>query len=265
MSTNDLGPEAALAELRRQLEDKRNSMGLSRTQLAQKANVSRGTVNNIVAGPVPREETVTLLAEALGLDPGRLLALRAIALGQAPAPVGPRIPGQPGDRLLALFQAGSAIGIAVTLQTTEAGRFEEFLGALRVIGLEKSETAPLREIRTRLEQADEPDPTILPLLSHVLDEVIDLVNERTPRAEFRWFELGKLLQGIAFYAAAAWPSAPNVEGARTELFYLSDTVHMPEELRNEVKGYCRTKLPTAARMEMFEEAERLSRAFHAIL
>ncbi|MGW1895748.1 hypothetical protein ACWCP6_36700 [Streptomyces sp. NPDC002004] len=99
----------------------------------------------------------------------------------------------------------------------------------------------------------------------MLNEVIALIEERTSRAEFRWLLLGKLQQGIAFHAAAEWPSAPDIEGARTELFYLSDAVDIPEELRAVVKGYCQVKLPTVERMEMFEEAERLSRAFHAIL
>ena len=100
----------------------------------------------------------------------------------------------------------------------------------------------------------------------MLDEVITLVEKRTSRAEFRWFLFGKLLHGIAFVAAAEWPSAPgDVEGARTELFYLSDAVDMPEGLRAEVKGYCRVELPTVEQMEIFGEAERLSRAFRAIL
>ncbi|MGN9821766.1 hypothetical protein ACTMUQ_41520 [Streptomyces sp. SD11] len=49
------------------------------------------------------------------------------------------------------FQAGSAVGNAVTLQPTASGRFEEFLEALRAIGLEEAEIAPLRKIRPQLE------------------------------------------------------------------------------------------------------------------
>ncbi|MFF7633075.1 helix-turn-helix domain-containing protein [Kitasatospora sp. NPDC008050] len=265
MSTKNLGPEEALVELRRQLDDKRAGMGLDKTQLARRAEVSRGTIHNVFAGPVPRAETVTALARALGLDTGVLLNLRRIAVGEAPAPAGPGVLGPAENRLLALFRAGCAIGSAVALQLSGSGPFAEFLDALRLIGLEEAETAPLCEIRTRLEQADEAGLVVLTAYSGMLDEVIGLVEERTSRAEFRWFLVGKLLQGIAFVAAAEWPSAPEIEGARTELFYLSDAVDMPEGLRAEVKGYCRVELPTAERMEMFGEAERLSRAFHAIL
>ncbi|GAA1404157.1 hypothetical protein GCM10009639_49810 [Kitasatospora putterlickiae] len=40
---------------------------------------------------------------------------------------------------------------------------------------------------------------------------------------------------------------------------------MPDGLRAEVRGYCRIELPTVEQMDVFREAERLSRAFHAIL
>ncbi|MFD8781016.1 helix-turn-helix domain-containing protein [Kitasatospora sp. NPDC059599] len=267
MSTEDLGPakEAALAELRRQLDDKRAGMGLDKTQLARRAGVSRGTVHNVFAGPVPRAVTVTALARALRLDPDVLLALRRIAAGEAPAPAGAGVPGPAEDRLLFLFRAGSAVGSAVPLRSTGSERFEEFLEALRLIGLAETETAPLREIRTRLEQTDRAGLALLTAYAGVLDEVVSLIEKRTSRAEFRFFLVGKLLQGIALFAATEWPSAPDIEDARTELFYLSDAVDIPEELRAEVKGYCRVELPAAEQMTMFGEAERLSGAFHAIL
>ncbi|MFF3896407.1 helix-turn-helix domain-containing protein [Streptomyces sp. NPDC001812] len=265
MSAESLRPEEALVELRRQLDDKRASMDWDKTQLARQAGVSRGTIHNVFAGPVPRAETITALAKVLGLDTGVLLNLRRIAAGETLAPAGAGVPGSAENRPRFLFQAGSAVGSAVALQFTESGRFEGFLQALRLIGLEEAETTPLREIRIRLGQTDKAVPAVLAAYSGVLDEVIALVEERTSRVEFRWFLLGKLLQGIAFVAVAEWPSAPDIEGARTELFYLSDAVDMPEGLRAEVKGYCRRELPTVERMEMFEEAERLSRAFYAIL
>ncbi|MFB7620244.1 hypothetical protein [Kitasatospora sp. NPDC056181] len=192
----------------------------------------------------------------------------APATAPVPAQAGPGAPGPAGNRPLSLFRAGCGVGSAVTLQRTESGLFEEFLAALRVIGLEEAETAPLRGIRARLEQtgeAEEAGLAVLTAFSGVLAEVIALVEERTSRAEFRWFLLGKSLQGIALVAAGEWPSAPEIEGARTELFYLSDAVDMPQGLRAEVKGYSRTELPTAGRMDMVEEAARLSRAFHAVL
>ncbi|MFI8280569.1 helix-turn-helix transcriptional regulator [Streptomyces sp. NPDC085929] len=259
MSTEDLGPEEARAELRKQLDDRRAMMGLTRTQLAERASVSRGTVHNVFNGPVPRADTIAALARALRLDVGILLNLRRIAVGGAEQPAEVPVPAE--DRLLALFQAGSAVGSALTLQLDASGRFEEFLGALHLIGLSDAETAQLREIRTRLEETDPPGRDVLIACGRVVDEVVGLVEERTSRAEFDWFKLGKLLQGIALFAAMAWPAAPDLDEARTELFYLSDAVDMSEELRAEVKEYCRVELPTTEQKEMLREAARLSVAF----
>ncbi|MFF7975918.1 helix-turn-helix domain-containing protein [Streptomyces sp. NPDC007905] len=202
MSAENLRPEEALGELRKQLADKQDSKKWDKTQLARHAGVSRGTIHNVFAGSVPRADTVARLAEALGLDTGALLNLRRIAAGEAMARAGAGVPGAAENRPRFLFRAGSAVGGAVALQFTESGRFEEFLQALRLIGLEEAETAPLREIRTRLGQTDKAVPAVLAAYSGVLDEVIALVEERTSRAEFRWFLLGKLLQGIAFVAVA---------------------------------------------------------------
>ncbi|GAA1404160.1 hypothetical protein GCM10009639_49820 [Kitasatospora putterlickiae] len=101
VSTEDLGPGEALVELRRRLDDKRAVLGLDKTQFARRAGVSRGTIHNALTGPVPRAETITALAEALGLDPRVLLKLRQIAAGEAPAPAGPRAQRPTGGRPLA--------------------------------------------------------------------------------------------------------------------------------------------------------------------
>ncbi|TVZ76881.1 helix-turn-helix transcriptional regulator [Streptomyces sp. BK340] len=278
MSTGNPGPEEALVELRRRVHERRINRRLTAAQLAGLAGVSRTTLYNFSNGAVPRESTVEALGRALGMDVNALHELRRIAAGEgegaarAERPLRNAVVGRPAvpapapaeDRLLALFQTGSAVGSALTLQLTASGRFEDFLGSLRRVGLSEAETAQLREIRTLLEQIDPPGRDILIACGRVVEGVVGLVEERTTRAEFRWFEFGKLLQGIALFAAMAWPAAPDLDEARTELFYLSDALDMPEELRAEVKNYCRAELPTAEQREMLEEAERLSRAFHAI-
>ncbi|MFB7929557.1 hypothetical protein ACFC4C_10640 [Streptomyces sp. NPDC056039] len=171
------------------------------------------------------------------------------------------------NRLLFLFKAGCSVGGATVLQLTASDQFEEFLDALRIIGLKEGEIEPLCKIRSRLEQATSGEAGRGALVAYagVLEEVISLIKERTSSDEFRWFRLGKSLQSIALVAATAWPADPGIEDERTELFYLSDVVEMPDELRADVKGYCQLKLPTIENMEMLRVAHRLSRAFYAIL
>ncbi|WP_405976926.1 helix-turn-helix transcriptional regulator [Streptomyces sp. NBC_00158] len=278
MGTENPGPQEALVELRRRVHDRRINKRMTAARLAELAGVSRTTLHNFANGAVPRESTVVALGKVLGMDVNALRELRKVAAGRAEGAaragrlLRSTVVGRPAvpapapaeDRLLALFQAGSAVGSALTLQLTASGRFEDFLGALRRVGLSEAETAQLREVRTLLEQIDPPGRDTLIACGHVVEGVVGLVEERTTRAEFRWFEVGKLLQGIALFSAMAWPEDPDLDEARTELFYLSDAVDIPEELRAEVKNYCRTELPTAEQREMLGEAERLSRAFHAI-
>lgn len=274
MDTESLGPKEALVELRRRVHERRINRRLTAAQLTGLAGLSRTTLYNFSNGAVPRESTVEALGRTLGMDVNALLELRRVAAGEPgrtaraehllrnAAAGRPAAPAE--DRLMALFQAGSAVGGAVTLQLTASGRFKDFLGALRLVGLNEAETAPLREVRTLLEQINPPGRDFLIACGRVVEGVVGLVEERTSRAEFRWFELGKLLHGIALFAAAEWPAAPDLDEARTELFHLSDAVDMPEDLRAEVKSYCRVELPTAEQKEMLGEAERLSRALNAI-
>ncbi|MFI8194400.1 helix-turn-helix domain-containing protein [Streptomyces sp. NPDC085946] len=276
MSTENLGPEEALVELRRRVHERQINRRLTAAQLTGLAGLSRTTLYNFFNGAIPREGTVEALGRALEMSQNALNALHALrriaADGAEAAARAERArnetvepaPSPAEDRLLALFQAGSAVGSALTLQLDASGRFREFLDALHLIGLSDAETAQLCEIRTRLEETDPPGRGVMIACGRVVEEVVSLVEARTSRAEFRWFTLGKLLHGIALFAAMAWPAAPDLDEARNELSYLSDAVDMPEELRAEVKNYSRVELPTAEQKRMLGEAERLSRAFHAI-
>ncbi|MFJ4094313.1 hypothetical protein ACIPYS_22255 [Kitasatospora sp. NPDC089913] len=184
-----------------------------------------------------------------------------------PAPVGPAERAQAPNRPLHLFKAGCAVGDATTLQQDAPDRFEEFLGSLRILGLDDAEVEPLHEIRAGLEEARSvaAGRAVMVAYGGLLPEVIGLVEERSTGEEFRWFRLGKLLQSIALVASLAWPEDPDIDDERTELFYLSDMIDMPEGLRAHLKSYCRLRLPATERMELLGEAYRLKRAVCAIL
>ncbi|MCT9003733.1 esterase/lipase family protein [Streptomyces rhizosphaerihabitans] len=171
------------------------------------------------------------------------------------------------NRLLCLFKAGCSVGDATALQLAKSEPFREFLDSLRAIGLSEGEIEPLRDIRNQLEQNESRGTGrgVLVAYAEVLARVIGLVGKRTSTEEFRWFNLGKSLQSIALVAATAWPDDPEIEDARSELFYLSDVVDMPSGLRADVKTYCQLELPTSGRMEMPKEAQRLSNAFCTVL
>ncbi|MGW4894755.1 helix-turn-helix domain-containing protein [Kitasatospora sp. NPDC004240] len=63
------------------MDDALARTGLSKTQLAARAGVSRGTIHNAFTGPVPTATTVAALARALRLDMDTLLELRRVAAG----------------------------------------------------------------------------------------------------------------------------------------------------------------------------------------
>jgi DNA-binding XRE family transcriptional regulator len=73
----------ALAELRNRLEVARIDAGLSRTQLARRAGLSRTTVYQALIhdGPVPSGQTLGALGRVLKLSVPELLRLRGVALG----------------------------------------------------------------------------------------------------------------------------------------------------------------------------------------
>ncbi|MEV7439929.1 helix-turn-helix transcriptional regulator [Streptomyces sp. NPDC091204] len=114
MSTEDLGPEEALAELCRQVDDKRALMGLTRAQLATNAGVSRSTVNNVFNGLMPKADTIGLLADALRLDGQTLLDLRRIAVGEAEGAA--RAERRPRDAATEVLVPAEDLAIATKLQ-----------------------------------------------------------------------------------------------------------------------------------------------------
>jgi transcriptional regulator with XRE-family HTH domain len=81
------GPDQALAELRRRLNDALAEARLSKTQLAARAEVSRTTAYEALRahGPVPSPETVAALAPVLKLPVRELLELQC----RAASPTGP--------------------------------------------------------------------------------------------------------------------------------------------------------------------------------
>lgn len=94
-----LAPEAALAELRRQLQDRLAGARLSKSQLAVQAGLSRTTVYEALqAGrSLPSAETVAALARVLKLPVDELLAMRRRAaeprvLGSVGSEAGPGRP-----------------------------------------------------------------------------------------------------------------------------------------------------------------------------
>ncbi|MFF0001752.1 hypothetical protein [Streptomyces avermitilis] len=91
MGGDDEGREAALTELRTRLEDALAHAGLTKTQLAAGAELSRTTVHGALkaGGPVPSAATVAALAGKLGLSDEQkreLLQLRRAA-GKTASPV----------------------------------------------------------------------------------------------------------------------------------------------------------------------------------
>ncbi|WP_063753269.1 helix-turn-helix domain-containing protein [Streptomyces sp. NRRL S-87] len=108
--------DAALAELRRRLDDGLALAGLTKTQLAARAELGRTTVQEAFnhRAPVPTAGTVAALADALGLPVAELLGLRrsATAAPEGPAEAGPL--GKPiGDwdpHHLEVHPAGPGVG-----------------------------------------------------------------------------------------------------------------------------------------------------------
>ncbi|WP_407917407.1 hypothetical protein [Kitasatospora sp. NE20-6] len=92
------GRRAALAELRRRLDDGRARAGLNMTEFAARAKLGRTTVQVAFqsGGPVPSADTVVALARVLRLPDGPLLELRREAAGESgPVPVRGEEPGRP--------------------------------------------------------------------------------------------------------------------------------------------------------------------------
>ncbi|GAA4063829.1 helix-turn-helix domain-containing protein [Streptomyces shaanxiensis] len=79
---------AALTQLRTQLETGRVTRGLNKTQLAQRAGLSRTVVSQALSSsaPPPSPDTIAALARALSLDVQPLLNLLTVATARAPAP-----------------------------------------------------------------------------------------------------------------------------------------------------------------------------------
>ncbi|MEW1914470.1 helix-turn-helix domain-containing protein [Kitasatospora sp. NPDC085895] len=113
--------EAALTELRRQMENRRLHKGLSKVVLGDRAGLGRTTVHLALqaGGPVPSPSTVAALARVLGLPVEPLLALQGAAAGKAgPAPSREKMLGKPiGDwdpHDLEVHPAGANIAAAGT-------------------------------------------------------------------------------------------------------------------------------------------------------
>ncbi|QFQ97324.1 helix-turn-helix transcriptional regulator [Streptomyces phaeolivaceus] len=122
------GPEQALAELRRRLEDGLARSRWSKTQLAAKAELARTTVYEAMRSeaPVPSPETVAALAQVLKLPVAVLLELRR----HAATPIGPDAgdvlaPGRPLSEWdphdLEVHPAGDAAGCGVPGQRVLPG------------------------------------------------------------------------------------------------------------------------------------------------
>ncbi|WP_328484904.1 hypothetical protein [Streptomyces zaomyceticus] len=78
--------DAALGELRRRLGEELAGRRLAKTQLAARAGLGRTTVQEAFSenGPIPSEQTVAALADALGLAREKLLGLRRRATRENP-------------------------------------------------------------------------------------------------------------------------------------------------------------------------------------
>ncbi|MFF2775926.1 hypothetical protein ACFVU3_13540 [Streptomyces sp. NPDC058052] len=121
-----LSGEAALTELRRRLSEELARRRWTKTRLAARAVLGRTTVSEAFRedGPVPSEQTVAALADALSLPREELLRLRRRATGTSSGAVGPvaRVveevprPGRPiGDwdpHALEVHPAGPAVATA---------------------------------------------------------------------------------------------------------------------------------------------------------
>ncbi|MFH8804232.1 tetratricopeptide repeat protein [Streptomyces sp. NPDC017936] len=105
-------PDAALTELRRRPAGGLARAGLNKTQVAPRTELSRTTVQLAFQadGPVPSAPTVTVLAGALELPVGELLALQRSAAGggngERPGPGRPI--GQWDPHMLEVHPAGTA-------------------------------------------------------------------------------------------------------------------------------------------------------------
>ncbi|WP_435106673.1 hypothetical protein [Nocardiopsis synnemataformans] len=88
--SSDLAGEAALAKLRQRIRTAFHQKNWNQQMLADRAKLSRAVVNPVISNTnsatVPSERTVTHLANALSLDAGPLLELRATAVGPATPP-----------------------------------------------------------------------------------------------------------------------------------------------------------------------------------
>ena len=218
-----------------------------------------------------------LLVEFLGGDTAKAERLRKKAAVEwdtrpQPADTAPPDPGASRRRRLRYFiEAGRGLGTGRLLTCASGPPDEsvEFLDTLRLIGLQPGEIAPFREIRRRLPVAGSGEARRVLLCEYVavLEDVINLVEDRSSDEELRWLRFGRLVHSIAVIAFVTWPEDPGqeTEGARTGLFHLSDLLGVPEGFRTEVKSYATMRLPTAGRTDVLAEAERLTQACYALL
>ncbi|WP_344664317.1 serine protease [Catenulispora yoronensis] len=224
-------------------------------------------------------ERLAELAALIGL-PGRREDLNAALSTAGPGTHegGPTAETDPASGHLrrSLFLAGSGIGSKLIMAPLFGSPFDparllgEFVESLLAIGLRDDEVEPLRSVAhgfSRATSRSQAQAFLAPYQA-AMANVETIVRQRCVQSRLTWFTFGKLLFQVAYqgtYAGTTPGGDVDLSDHRDALFHLSESLEVPNSLRDEIQKFARMPNDPEMSGRLIEEARRLSRIVSTLL